>query len=88
MPLQLDLNLRGDGAWKDLPPAEIIDIPSEGEPLRVAYLSKGMSGGAPSVGMLVTLPDGRRVFFQTSARLFVLAGAAIKGAAAREGFEF
>lgn len=88
MTLQVDINLEGNGAWKDLPPAEIIDVPSEGEPLRIAYLSKGMDSGAPSVGMLVTLPDGRRVFFQTSAKLFVWAAAAVKGRAGREGFEF
>ncbi len=50
-------------------------------------LPAGMSSGAPSVMIRLDLPDGRIVLAETSAALFVSAGAAVRGAAARLGFQ-
>ena len=44
-----------------------------------AALDGGMASGKPSVCFRIDLPDGRTVLAETSARLFVMAAAAIVG---------
>ena len=76
----MDINLDGDNAWPDLRSKQnkIIHI-SEGETVKVCALDGGMSSGKPSVCFRIDLPDGRVVLAETSARLFVMAAAAIVG---------
>ncbi len=76
---QMTLNLDGDNAWpdlRDMPSNKIVWLP-ETAMIQVAALDGGMSSGKPSVTFRIDLPDGRVVLAQTSARLFVMAAAAI-----------
>jgi hypothetical protein len=71
-----DINLDGDNAWPDLRTKQVIHI-TEG--MGVCALDGGMASGKPSVCFRIDLPDGRVVLAETSARLFVMAAAAIVG---------
>src|SRR5262249_39753680 len=78
---QMLIELEGDAAWPDLqfkPQNKIIHF-SEGETIKVAVLDGGMASGKPSVMFRIDLPNGRTVLAETSARLFVMAAAAIVG---------
>ena len=55
---------------------KIIHLPSEAV-IQICALEGGMASGKPSVCFRIDLPDGRTVLAQTSARLFVMAAAAI-----------
>lgn len=74
----MSVNLNGDGAWPDLRSKRIIHL-DEGETIQVCALDGGMASGKPSVCFRIDLPDGRVVLAETSARLFVMAAAAIVG---------
>lgn len=75
---KFDINLDGDNAWPDLRAKQnkIIHV-TDG--LAVCALDGGMASGKPSVCFRIDLPDGRVVLAETSARLFVMAAAAIVG---------
>lgn len=78
---ELSINLDGDAAWPDLrskPQNKIIHL-AAGKTIQVAALEGGMASGKPSVCFRIDLPDGRVVLAETSARLFVMAAAAIVG---------
>lgn len=47
--------------------------------IKMLALEGGMASGKPSVAIRLDLPDGRTVIAETSARLFVMAAAAIVG---------
>lgn len=74
----MDINLDGDNAWPDLrfKQDKIIHI-TDG--IKICALDGGMSSGKPSVCFRLDLPNGRIVLAETSARLFVMAAAAIVG---------
>lgn len=76
----LDINLDGDNAWPDLRGKErkIIHLANEAT-IKLVALEGGMASGKPSVCFRLDLPDGRVVLAETSARLFVMAAAAIVG---------
>ena len=76
----MNINLDGDNAWPDLrsKQSKIIHV-AEGETIKICALDGGMSSGKPSVCVRIDLPDGRVVLAETSARLFVMAAAAIVG---------
>ena len=66
-------------AWPDLadkPVGEVINVMDD---ISVAALDSGMLSGKPSVAFRMTLPDGKTVIAQTSARLFCGAARAIMG---------
>lgn len=76
----MDINLDGDNAWPDLrAKAHKVVHLSDGATIKVCVLEGGMSSGKPSVCFRIDLPDGRVVLAETSARLFVMAAAAIVG---------
>lgn len=65
------IHIDGDGCWPDLDlGGKDIDA---GEVTSIACLPNGMSSGKPSVSVLLTLPDGRRVLAQTSLALLLTA---------------
>lgn len=72
------INLDGDNAWPDLR-ANLDKIIHITEGMRACALDGGMASGKPSVCFRIDLPDGRIVLAETSARLFVMAAAAIVG---------
>lgn len=84
------VKLEGDNAWPELADrlttGDLIVIREADAPIQVAMLRGGMQSGAPSVMIRIDLPDGHVVLAETSAALFVTAAAAVKGAAARDGF--
>ena len=65
---ELILNLNGDGILKDFPREKVIEVNT---PITVTCLEGGMQSGKPSVAFIIDLPDGRKVFAQTSMQLFV-----------------
>jgi hypothetical protein len=67
----MSVHIEGDGCWPDLD-LEGKDIDA-GIVTSVACLPQGMAGGTPSVSVLLTLPDGRRVLAQTSLALLLIA---------------
>jgi len=77
--------LDGDGCWPELAGLDLKEM--EAELRGVAYLSKGMVGGLPSITMKIECKDGRVVLAQTSLRLFLAAAAAFKAKAEMEGLE-
>lgn len=77
--------LDGDNSWPELKNDFRF---LEGELTGVAYLAGGMESGHPSVTLRGKTSDGKEVLLQTSARNFIIAGAAIRGKAQRDGFDF
>lgn len=55
------------------------------ETLTITSLAGGMGSGAPSVGFVFDLPDGRYVIAETSLALFLAAAQALKGVHADDG---
>lgn len=70
--IPLSIHMDGDNAWPDLKETGF----TEGHFSAVAILDGGMTSGKPSVALRITLPDGRTVIAQTTARLFCMAGRA------------
>lgn len=67
---EIQLDLDGDGAWKDLAgkgPGQVIQL-DDATPLRMAVLEHSMASGVASVAFRFDLPDGRVVLAQTSLR--------------------
>jgi hypothetical protein len=56
-------------------PERVLDIQT---PVTIGGLPAGMVGGAPSVALIVDLPDGRVAFIQTSLKLLLTAADALK----------
>lgn len=75
---EMTIDLDGDNAWPDLKDQErrVIHLADE-TIIKVCALDGGMKSGKPSVCFRIDLPDGRVVLAETSARLFVMAAAAI-----------
>lgn len=82
---RINLIMKGDGCWPDLPEKRILD--TTGQDWNLALLHKGMGSGRPSVALRIDLPSGKVVFAQTSLRLLRNAvrgfDAYIEGAIAR-----
>ena len=74
--ISLVIKLNGDGILAGFPMEKIINL--DDTPITITTLEGGMQSGAPSVGFIFDLPDGRKVFAQTSVRLFISAADAIK----------
>ena len=81
--IPLKINLEGDGCWPDLQAKPF----SSGVIQEVAYLVGGMISGNPSVSLRIQLDDGSIVVAETSAKLFVMAGAAIRGKCLLDGVD-
>lgn len=71
-------------AVDDPPPYEGKDI-ADAEFTEFVILEKGTDGGRTSVGFVFTLPDGKQVFCQTTARLMNMMYRAMLGALQRFG---
>ena len=69
----ITLVLDGDGHLAGKDPIVCEEMPT------ILCLAGGMQSGAPSIAIVLTLPDGRVTFCQTSARAFVAAARAITG---------
>lgn len=74
--VSLTINLNGDGILQGFPKKKIVNL--ENSPITLTTLEAGMESGLPSVGLIFDLPDGRKVFAQTSVRLFLSAARAIE----------
>jgi len=74
----LDVNLDGDNAWPDLRDIDLVS----GMWTRLSALPGGMQSGSLSIGILVELPDGQKVFADTSWSLLYMA---VRAMAARYG---
>lgn len=71
---RLDIDLAiADGSWRE----HLGDQPEHGMLTRIGVLPHGMKSGRPSVSMIVTLDDGRRVHAEASYRNFSLAALAL-----------
>lgn len=68
----------GDGGFSEVYPGKSPDDVVEGRLDAITGLARGMTSGAPSVALMISLPDGKVVFAQTSLRLFLAAGDALK----------
>lgn len=66
----VQINLDGDGAWKDMAEAAADGTLKRGEIERFTMLEGGMKSGKPSVALLVRLEDGTPVFVETSWAIF------------------
>ncbi len=64
---------RGDGVFEEHLDPTKGTIP--GEILAMCALAEGMASGAPSIGILIRLPDGKQVIAQTSLKLLLTANA-------------
>lgn len=73
--LKMNINLEGDGALKGTPRSKVIHLTNA---ITVATLDGGMESGRPSVAFIFELPDGRKVFAETSAVLFINAANVIQ----------
>ena len=71
--------LEGDGAFRDLQGKEDLIIDLADKPFTVAALTRGTTGGKPSVMIRLDLPDGRVVLQQTTARLWIVVARALRG---------
>lgn len=69
----LDINLDGDGAWRDLADKEF----SGGKLSHVAVLPDGTTRGNPSISLRGKLDDGSEVVLETTLTLFLAAARAI-----------
>lgn len=72
---QMNIRMDGTDFLKGFPVEKIVQIE---EPITVLGLAGGMSSGAPSIAFVIDLPDGRKVFAQTSMKLLVQAADAFK----------
>jgi hypothetical protein len=77
----LRIVLEGDGAFSEL--AEVIEQGklihlSNDADIAVTGLEGGMQSGDPSVAFIFGLPDGRKVFAETSLRLLLMAADGFK----------
>lgn len=72
---ELKINLEGDGLLAGVPPDMVVNIET---PVTITALDGGMESGRPSVAIIADLPDGRKVFIQTSMIMFVLAANAMR----------
>ena len=87
--ISLHLVLEGDGAARDLHERglEQVHLGNAAPPIRLTYLSGGMSSGKPSVAFVFELPGGKQyVLAELSAALLVTAARAIATKAEMEGF--
>ena len=71
----LSIILDGDGALRGVDPEKLVHVTS---PMKITCLPGGMASGAPSVGLVLTLPDGRTVLAETSLALLLMAADAFK----------
>lgn len=88
--IEVVVNLEGDGSASDLAERglEVVHLGNDAPPIRVAYLTRGMASGFPSVALLFELPGGKQyVMAEMSARLFVAAGRMVATKAYEEGFD-
>ena len=76
----------GDGGFGDIE-VELSDFQMGERRVRVNYLPGGTSSGMPSIAFAVQRDDGTWFVWETTARAFCAAAAAIKGAAECEGIE-
>lgn len=74
----MTINLDGDNAWPELRGKPVIHLANDAV-IKIVALAAGMASGKPSVCIRLDLPDGSVVLAETSARLFVMAAAAIVG---------
>lgn len=78
IPLTVTMNLDID-PWTDLhdDAAQVIDYGGDTAKLtRVGILPNGTRSGKATVGLLVELPDGRKVIAETTLALFLMAARA------------
>lgn len=78
--LQMSLNFDGDACWPDLSfgkNANAIHL-TEGNPIKIAVLTAGMTSGRPSIAIRIDLPGGPAIVAETSARLLVSIGRLIE----------
>jgi hypothetical protein len=78
----IDVNLAGDGAWPDL--ARRIGVFRADSDWHLAALEAGMSSGAPSIALRLTVPvEGEdlpvTVIAETSLAAWIAATAALRG---------
>ena len=64
---QMNIVLNGEGKFSYLAEGEVIHLTNE---ITVTALPNGMKSGNPSVAFIFTLPDGKKVFAETSMKLF------------------
>lgn len=72
----IDLIMEGDGAFKG--EAGLIIAADPKATIKMALLDGGMVTGKPSVGILITLPNGSKVLAQTSLLLLCSAAKAFE----------
>lgn len=70
----LTINLNGDGILEGTKPEDIVHI----KHFTVSSLEGGMQSGLPSVAIIADLPDGKKLFMETSMRLFCSSADALK----------
>jgi hypothetical protein len=73
--ISLTIVLNGDGLLEGFPKDQVLVLDV---PITVTALEAGMESGLPSVTFIFDLPDGRKVFAQTSLKLFMLAARAME----------
>jgi hypothetical protein len=73
--ISLKIVLNGDGILKDFPIDKVVHLTNG---LTVTALEGGMESGLPSIGLIFDLPDGRKVFAETSLILFLSAADAMR----------
>lgn len=75
----IDVSIIRDG---DPPPFPDIQDPIHlpDQPWRLAVIERGMSSGAPSLVIVIDLPDGKTVIAETSVAVWIAATAGMRGA--------
>lgn len=79
-PLTITVNLTAPGHGAPLPPAGGYIHPDPARGFVVGGIPQGMASGAPSVAIIIPLPDGSVVFAETSLALFVSAADVLRAA--------
>jgi hypothetical protein len=78
--IKLTIHLNAEGMLEGVSPEDVIHLRNT---LEIGVLEGGMQSGKPSVAFAFTLPDGKKVFAETSLKLFQ---AAAKAFAAKYGW--
>ena len=67
-----DIDKSDNNPLKDLPESAVLIVPNDNV-ITIGTLSKGMTSGKTSVGIIIPLPDGRMMFAETSLALAKIA---------------
>lgn len=74
----IHLILEGDGAWPELDDGRVVQHLGTGTTIAIAALQRGTRSGQPSVAFRFDLPDGSVVLAETTLRLFLATGDALR----------